>query len=117
MILKFQTEVLSIENGETPEYIKFKVRMSCEKNNEKYNNIVESKLSISGLNDPLPVLICGYESSFSYNETRVLYKNSLSDYLEKQSTNNSQGYINATSPFIVKFAHMIPIFIMVIVIF
>lgn len=93
------SEVLVVENTSDPSFIQTKIKVTS---NNKFNKIITTKASIEGLHDPLPVLKCGYHKSFTYNDTTISYHDSLSDYLEKNNLKNPEGYINATSPFIIK---------------
>ncbi|MCC7554193.1 MAG: hypothetical protein KO202_06895 [Methanobacteriaceae archaeon] len=100
--IKIESNVISIENSESPEYLKFKTIITVEKDNEKYNNVLESKTSVLNLKDPLGILLCSPDPSLSYNETNILFGNSLSKYLEKRNVENHENYINATAPLILK---------------
>lgn len=82
--ISINSKVVSVENGDSPIYIKIKVKIYAEKHDEKFNEIVESKTSIIGLNDPLPILICGNHPSFCYNNSRIMYGYSLTEYLNKK---------------------------------
>lgn len=101
--IKIESEAISIENSENPRYIIAKIKIDAFKDDEKFNRIVESRISVSGLNDPLPILMCGYHPSFTYNKTNILYKDSLADFLKKNNIKEHIGYKNAISPFIIKF--------------
>ncbi|MDL2246813.1 hypothetical protein LJB96_04265 [Methanobrevibacter sp. OttesenSCG-928-K11] len=100
--INITSEVISIENHDTPEFLKIKTVLIIEFGENKFNKIVESKTSILNLKDPLPVILCGKHPNFHYNDTTILYEDSLVDYLIKRNVINSEGYLNATSPFIMK---------------
>ena len=100
--VKISSEVISVQNADKPEFLKFKTVLTIEKENEKYKGVVESKASVLNLKDPLPLLLCGYHNDLTYNETNFIYGNALGDYLNKRNVGNYESYINATSPLILK---------------
>ena len=100
--VKISSNVISIESSDKPEYLIVKVYLNFEKADERYRDVVEVKTSVLNLKDPLGILLCSEYSDLTYNESRVLYKNSLSDFLNKKNVENYENYINATAPLIIK---------------
>ncbi|MDR0911190.1 MAG: hypothetical protein LBM96_01145 [Methanobrevibacter sp.] len=99
------SHITNIANDEDPFYIDVTVYINAyTENSEKtnYRKTVMEKISIINLKDPLPVLKCGNDESFSYNQTHVNYGNSLANYLKLHDQKNYEYYINASSPFIIK---------------
>ncbi len=100
--IKIESSVISIENISEPFDIRIQTYISSVKNEINYNQIEENDINIEGFKDPIPVLYCGKDISFSYNETTVKYGNSLANYLEDKGIENSSYYINATAPLIIR---------------
>ena len=100
--IKITSEVISIENGNKPEFLKIKTILNIESDKGKFNKIIESKTSILNLKDPLPIILCGKYTNFHYNDTTIIYEDSLMHYLSNRNVENSEGYLNATSSFIIK---------------
>lgn len=97
--VNIQSEVIIVENHEKPEFLKIKTILTITKSNEKYNGLVESKASVLNLKDPLPILLCG---KLDYNESKLFYGDSLTNYLKNRNVENPENYINASSPLIIK---------------
>ncbi|WP_409200122.1 hypothetical protein [Methanobrevibacter sp. DSM 116169] len=93
------SDVISIENGDKPEFLKVKVFLNIKKENNEFNEIIDTKTTVLNLKDPLGLLLC--EGS-TYNETNVIYEDSLSNYLSNRNIENSEHYINATGPLNIK---------------
>lgn len=100
--MTISSEVYTVENTTHPTYIQSKIKISATKGNETYENVYIAKASVEGLKDPLPVLKCGKYPTFTYNETNVIYHESLCDFLKDSDVENPEGYIGATSPFIIR---------------
>ena len=100
--IKIESHVSSIENSSNPFAVKIKTYISSVKGDLSYKNVLEDDVSVEGLRDPVPILICGKDPSFKYNETAVEYGYSLSNYLKDNGVANYSCYINATVPNIVK---------------
>ena len=100
--IRIESHVSSIENSSNPFAVKIKTYISSVKGDLSYRNILEDDISVEGLRDPVPILICGRDPSFKYNETAVEYGYSLSNYLKDNGIENYSCYINATVPNIVK---------------
>lgn len=96
------SSIISIENSSNPFSVHIETYISSVKNNISYKNTVENEVSIEGLKDPVGVIICGKDNSFSYNETKVNYGHSLANYLKNKNVGNYSYYENATAPFIIK---------------
>ena len=93
--IRIESHVSSIENSSNPFAVKIKTYISSVKGDLSYRNILEDDISVEGLRDPVPILICGRDSSFKYNETAVEYGYSLSNYLKDNGVANYSCYINA----------------------
>ena len=100
--IRIESHVSSIENSSNPFAVKIKTYISSVKGDLSYKNVLEDDVSVEGLRDPVPILICGKDPSFKYNETIVEYGYSLSNYLKDNGVANYSCYINATVPNIVK---------------
>ena len=100
--IRIESHVSSIENSSNPFAVKIKTYISSVKGDLSYRNILEDDVSVEGLRDPVPILICGKDPSFKYNESAVEYGYSLSNYLKDNGIENYSCYINATVPNIVK---------------
>ncbi|KZX17616.1 hypothetical protein [Methanobrevibacter filiformis] len=100
---QIKASVLYVDNNEDPFHITIKTELSGVKDNQEYQEIIENNISIIGLKDPLPPLICGNDSNFTIDENgKYNYGNSLFNYLNAKNTTNPQEYINATSPATIK---------------
>ncbi|MDR0900188.1 MAG: hypothetical protein LBM26_00850 [Methanobrevibacter sp.] len=100
--INIETDVLSVYNGEDPYHINVKTLVIAKKGNFSYNNVVESKIAIDGLKDPLPFLMCRNNPTLTENGTKIAYGNSLKSYLDDCGLDNADGYLNASSPLIIK---------------
>ena len=67
--IRIESHVSSIENSSNPFAVKIKTYISSVKGDLSYRNILEDDISVEGLRDPVPILICGRDPSFKYNET------------------------------------------------
>lgn len=95
--------VLSIENSEDPFFLIVKINLKAKSSNEEYyEEIIYQKIPIEGLKDPLPFLICKDYQGLTYNETKIHYKSSLSNFLMDRNIKNYDLYENASSPLIIK---------------
>ncbi|KZX11056.1 hypothetical protein [Methanobrevibacter curvatus] len=100
--INIENHVLYVENNEDPFYINVILNLSGKKANNFYSKIITEKISVINLKDPLPFLKCGNDSSFTYNETKINYGNSLRNYLFNNNQTNSDYYVNASSPLLIK---------------
>ncbi|OWT33442.1 hypothetical protein BGI41_02445 [Methanobrevibacter sp. 87.7] len=98
--IKIDSNVLSVNNDDNPFNINIKVKLNFEKDNNTYSTIETYKISIIGLEDPLPFLKLK-NSDLTYNSTNFNYHNSLNSYLNEKSIDGS-SYINSSSPLIFK---------------
>lgn len=97
-----ESEVLSIYDGETPYQINVKTLVTGKKGKMEYNKIVESVVSIEGLKDPLPFLMCKDHPTLIENGTKITYNDALSYYLANNNLLNPDAYENATASLIIK---------------
>lgn len=100
--IKIVSSVNSVENVSEPFDIRIKTYISSVKGDMNYKNVEENDINIEGLKDPIPFIYCGNGRGFSYNETCVMYGESLSDYLKDKDVDGYEYYINATAPLIVR---------------
>lgn len=96
------SSVVSVKNSSNPFSVHIETYISSVKNGISYKNTVENEVSIEGLKDPVGIIICGKDNSFSYNETNVNYGYSLANYLKNKNVENYSYYENATAPLIIK---------------
>lgn len=96
--LIIDSEVTSIENtNDNPFTIKVSTSLSIKKNNDSYNSNDVYTVPITGLYDPLPhIKLKNY--NLDYDNEFINFKQSLKDYLNTFHLNNTDAYINATSP-------------------
>lgn len=57
--IRIESHVSSIENSSNPFAVKIKTYISSVKGDLSYRNILEDDISVEGLRDPVPILICG----------------------------------------------------------
>lgn len=95
------SNVLSISNDEDPFNIDVKIKLDFKKDNNTYSTMKTYKISIIGLEDPLPFLKLKNYTDFRHNSTNFNYENSLNNYLSNKSMDGSP-YINSSSPTIFK---------------
>ena len=97
-----ESEVLSVYNGKDPYHINVKTLIHGQKGEMEYNNVVESEISIEGLKDPLPFLMCKDYPTLVENGTKISYNDALSHYLAINNLLNPDVYENATASLIIK---------------
>jgi len=100
--LTIESEVLSVLNSDDPFHINIKILVHCKKGNLEYNQVIEQKISIENLKDPLPFLMCKNHPTLVENNTKIEYKDSLKYYFIQNSLENPDAYENASSPLIIK---------------
>jgi hypothetical protein len=100
--LKIEIEVLSVTNGDDPFHVIIKTLLVAKKGKMKYNNVVNSIISIEDFKDPLPFLMCKNYPTLKENGTKIDYKDALSHYLKENNLLNPEVYENATSPLKIK---------------
>ncbi len=96
------SEITEVDNDENPFYIKVSGHMEIIKNNISYSSNDTFTIPITGLNDPLPVLKLKNQEGLEYTNEGIYYGESLRDYLNNKGLNNSNSYLNARSPSIIK---------------
>ena len=100
--LIIESEVLSVFNSDDPFHINIKIVIYCKKGNLEYNQVIEQKISIKNLKDPLPFLMCKNHPTLVENNTKIDYKDSLKYYFLENNLENPDAYENASSPLIIK---------------
>jgi hypothetical protein len=100
--IKISSEVLSVENTDSPWKVLFKVRLNAEKGNERYTGIVEKNASVEGLRDPLPVAKLTIASGIMAYDGKIHYKTALSAYMLLHNFDSPESYIEATAPLYIK---------------
>lgn len=100
--VKISSEVLSVENTDSPWKILFKVKLNINKNNNRFSKIVEKNASIEGLKDPLPVAKLSVASGIFKQGDKLNYKNALTRYLKIRNLESPFSYAFATTPQYIK---------------
>ncbi len=100
--VKITSEVLSVENTDSPWKILFKVKLNIQKANEKYSKIVEKNTSVEGLRDPLPIAKLTVMSGILTYDNQIHYKTGLSAYMLLHHFASPESYIEATAPLYIK---------------
>lgn len=100
--INIENEVLSVYNGKDPFHINVKTIVNAKKGKESYSNVVESVVSIEGLKDPLPFLMCREHPTLIENGTKIDYNDALSYYMVKNGLLNPKIYENATGSLIIR---------------
>ena len=96
------SETLSVESGPSPWKVLFKVRLSIEKDKNRFNKVIEKNTSIEGLKDPLPPAILTGGSGISYYKDKIYYLHSLSRYLWMHGLESPESYLFVTAPLTIK---------------
>lgn len=100
--LNIESEVLSVSNSDDPFHINIKTLIHGKKGNLEYNQVIDQKVSIENLKDPLPFLMCKNHPTLIENNTKINYKDSLNYYFNDNNLENPDSYENATSSLIIK---------------
>ncbi|MCL2687141.1 MAG: hypothetical protein FWE58_01225 [Methanobrevibacter sp.] len=100
--VNFKSEVLSVYNGEDPFHLNVKTLVTATKGKSEYNHVVETKISIEELKDPLPFLMCKEHPTLFENGTKIYYNDAISYYLSSKNLLNPEVYENATSPLFIR---------------
>ena len=100
--LTIESEVLNVVNGDDPFHINIKTSIHAKKGSLEYNQIIDQKVSIENLKDPLPFLMCKNYPSLIENNSKINYKDSLKNYFVENNLLNPDAYLNASSPLIIK---------------
>lgn len=99
---KIISDVLSVENTDSPWKILFKVKLNIQKDNEKYSKIIEKNASVEGLRDPLPIAKLTILSGILTYDNQIHYKTGLSAYMLLHNLDSPESYIEATAPLYIK---------------
>ena len=100
--VKITSEVLSVENTDSPWKILFKVKLNVEKDNEKFSKIIEKNASVEGLRDPLPISKLTVVSGILTYDDTYHYKTALSAYMLLHNLDSPESYIEATAPLTIR---------------
>ena len=100
--VKLESEVLDVENTDSPWKILFTVKLKGEKNNEEFFDIIKRNASIEGLRDPLPISKLTIISGIMTYDDKYHYKTALSAYMLLHHLDSPESYIEATAPLIIK---------------
>ena len=100
--VKIDSEVISVENTEIPWKILFKVKIHVEKDNEKYDGILQKNASIEGLRDPLPLARFSRVTGILFYDGKIHYEKVLAGYLYFHKFDSPWSYLFATSPLYIK---------------
>lgn len=100
--VKISSEVLSVENTDSPWKILFKVKVNANKGNANYSNVVERNASVEGLRDPLPIAKLTIASGILTYDNKIHYKNAIAGYMVIHNFKSPESYIEATAPLYIK---------------
>ena len=100
--VKISSDVLSVEPSESPWKVLLKVKLDIKKDSNKYHKIIEKKVSIEGLRDPLPVAKLSVASGIYIEGNKINYFNALTRYLKLRNLDSPFSYAFATTPLIIK---------------
>lgn len=100
--VELSSEVISVENTDSPWKVLFKIRLNGEKDNNRFTKIIESNSSIEGLRDPLPVAKLTILSGIMAYDDKIHYKTALSSYMLIHHFDSPESYIEATAPLTIK---------------
>ena len=100
--INLTSEVLSVENTDSPWEILFKVKLTGKKGNDEFSQIVERNASVEGLRDPLPIAKLTIASGIMAYDNKIHYKTALSAYMLIHNLKSPESYIEATAPLYIK---------------
>lgn len=100
--VKITSEVISVENTDSPWKILFKVKLHVEKDGEKYDGVIERNASVEGLKDPLPLAKFSRVSGILFYDGEIHYGKVLAGYLYFRKFDSPWSYLFATSPLYIK---------------
>ena len=100
--VKITSEVLSVENTDSPWNVLFKVRLNVEKDENKYSGILNKNASIEGLKDPLPFARFSRISGILFYDGKIHYEKVLAGYMYFHKFDSPWSYLFATSPLYIK---------------
>ncbi|WP_407391857.1 hypothetical protein [Methanobrevibacter sp.] len=99
---KITSQVLSVENTDSPWKILLKVKLNIKKDNEEFSKIVERNASVEGLRDPLPIAKLTVLSGILTYDDTYHYKTALSAYMLLHNLDSPESYIEATAPLTIR---------------
>ena len=100
--VKITSEVLSVENTDSPWKILFKVKLNVKKESETFTKVIERNSSVEGLRDPLPIAKLTVLSGILTYDDTYHYKTALSAYMLLHNLKSPESYIEATAPLIIR---------------
>ena len=100
--INLQSETISVKTSDSPWKILFKVKLTGQKDNEKFSRIIEQNSSIEGLRDPLPIVKLTVLSGILTYDDTYHYGTALSKYMLLNNLKSPESYIEATAPLIIK---------------
>lgn len=100
--INLTSEVLSVENTDSPWEILFKVKLTGKKGDDGFSQIVERNASVEGLRDPLPIAKLTIASGIMAYDNKIHYKTALSAYMLIHNLKSPESYIEATAPLYIK---------------
>ena len=100
--VKITSQVLSVENTDSPWKILLKVKLNIKKDNEEFSKIVERNASVEGLRDPLPIAKLTVLSGILTYDDTYHYKTALSAYMLLHNLDSPESYIEATAPLTIR---------------
>lgn len=100
--IRITSEVVSVENTNSPWKVLFKVKLHVEKGSDQYNGIIEKNASVEGLKDPLPLAKFSRVTGILFYDGEVHYGKVLAGYLYFRHYDSPWSYLFATSPLYIK---------------
>ena len=100
--VKITSKVISIENTDSPWNILIKVKLTVEKDNEKFNGVLQKNASVEGLRDPLPLAKFSRVSGILFYDNEIHYEKVLAGYFYFHNYDSPWSYLFATSPLYIK---------------
>ncbi|MDI6643894.1 MAG: hypothetical protein QME14_02460 [Methanobacteriaceae archaeon] len=100
--LRINCTVLSVETGDDPFIIQINSTIHVSKNTVVHEENISQNISIEGLPDCLPFIVCSEFGKPEIIEDKIYYNSYLFEFLNNKNISNSEVYINATSPFLIK---------------
>lgn len=99
-------KIISVETAEDPFKVEINSTISVDKGNVIHKENYSQNISIIDpkypLPDPLPFIKCKNSGGVTNTSTQIVYGSSLVNYLKNENMSNSEVYLNATSPLIIK---------------
>ena len=100
--IKLISEVLSVEATDSPWKVLFKVRLSGNKDSERFSQIIERNASVEGLPDTLPTAKMSIFSGVLISGDTIHYGTSLFGYMFLHRLPSPESYLFATAPAYIK---------------